>query len=32
MAGTYIGTSGAVYKHWRGGAFYPKGLQQSQVG
>ncbi len=24
-----IGTSGWSYRHWRGGAFYPKGLRQS---
>ena len=24
----WIGTSGYVYPHWRGGVFYPKGLRQ----
>lgn len=26
MAEVLIGTSGYVYRHWRGGVFYPKGL------
>ncbi len=26
----WIGTSGYVYKHWRGGVFYPKGLPQDE--
>ncbi|HEX7038440.1 MAG TPA: DUF72 domain-containing protein [Pseudomonadales bacterium] len=28
MARVRIGTSGWSYRHWRGGAFYPKGLPQ----
>lgn len=27
MAAVWIGTSGYVYRHWRGGAFYPAGLR-----
>lgn len=26
----WIGTSGYVYPHWRGGVFYPKGLRQRE--
>ena len=26
MAEIWIGTSGYVYRHWRGGVFYPQGL------
>ena len=26
MAELWIGTSGYVYRHWRGGVFYPVGL------
>jgi uncharacterized protein YecE (DUF72 family) len=26
----WIGTSGYVYPHWRGGVFYPKGLRQEE--
>ena len=28
--GLWIGTSGYVYPHWRGGVFYPKGLRQKE--
>jgi len=28
MGKVYIGCSGYLYPHWRGGAFYPKGLKQ----
>lgn len=28
MADIHIGTSGWMYRHWRGGAFYPEGLKQ----
>jgi len=27
MAAVWIGTSGYVYRHWRGGVFYPPGLR-----
>lgn len=30
MAAIRIGTSGWLYKHWRGGAFYPRGLKQRE--
>lgn len=26
----WIGTSGFMYRHWRGGVFYPKGLRQKE--
>lgn len=30
MARIRIGASGWLYKHWRGGAFYPRGLRQRE--
>jgi len=30
MAKVYIGCSGYLYPHWRGGVFYPKGLAQKE--